>query len=333
MAQISFRRLEQDDLPRMFTWLSRPHVRKWYAPQPTSFAELLARYGPRTEEGSVVQSFIIEVDGADAGYIQAYSIDEFPEYERSLQCEKGVVGLDLFLGDDWRTRHGLGPKVIARFVDELLFGRYGATACVAGPHEGDEAAIRAFEKAGFRRWKSVTNERGERECVMRLDRDAQDFRIETIDLIDADACVAFRRQMYAASFGSEEGLEDELGPEAETYLADLRAKLAQIPEGNVHLWHGEQIVGQLEMRLIEQEPHLGYVSLICVLPGFRGKGLGRLLHEHAAEVCRRRDKRLMRLSVTLTNVPAIMFYRKLGWAMAGTRPNREPMAVMEFPLS
>jgi ribosomal protein S18 acetylase RimI-like enzyme len=332
MRELLFRELAEDDLPRLFDWLGRPHVRKWYAPQPTSFAEVLARYGPRTTEGSAVKAFIIQADGADAGYIQTYSIDEFPEYESSLGCEKGVVGIDLFIGDDWRTRHGLGSQAIRRFVDEVVFGRYGALACVAGAPEGNAAAIRAFEKAGFQRWKAVVNERGERECVLRLDRDTVGLRIEPIDLIDTPTCVRFRREMYEASFGTTDGLEDEMGPGDETYLADLRAKIAQVPEGNVHAWHGEEIVGQLEMRLVEHEPHLGYVSLIYVPPEWRGRGVGRRLHEHAVQVCRQRDKRAMRLSVSFTNVPALMFYRRLGWEMVGSRPNKEPMAIMEFQL-
>ena len=64
MREVFFRELAADDFPLLFTWLARPHVKKWYAPQPSSFAEVLARYGPRTEEGSAVKAFIIHADGA-----------------------------------------------------------------------------------------------------------------------------------------------------------------------------------------------------------------------------------------------------------------------------
>ncbi|MGZ5067805.1 MAG: GNAT family N-acetyltransferase, partial [Usitatibacter sp.] len=249
-ARIAFRRLAEEDLQQLFLWLLEPHVVRGYAPAPGSFMEFVAKYGPRTEPGNVVEAYVFSVGGADAGYIQAYSIDEFPEYERQLGCEKGVVGLDLFLGDQWNTHHGLGSHVIRRFVDDMLFGHYGAVACVAGPNDGNLASIRAFEKAGFRRWKTITNEHGEKECVLRRERDELPYRIEPIDLIDTDVCVRFRRDMYIASFGSDEGLEEEMGEENELYLADLRAKIAQIPEGNAHLWHADAILGQLEMRLV-----------------------------------------------------------------------------------
>jgi aminoglycoside 6'-N-acetyltransferase len=170
-GMIDFRRLVEGDLVVLFRWLGRAHVKRWYAPEPTSFAEVAAKYGPRTAQDNVVKAFMIMSGGAEVGYIQTYSIDAFPEYERQLGCEKGVAGVDLFLGDEWNTGHGLGTRVIRRFVEEMAFGRYGAVACLAGPNEGNEGAIRAFEKAGLRRWKVVANERGEKECVLRRERD------------------------------------------------------------------------------------------------------------------------------------------------------------------
>jgi ribosomal protein S18 acetylase RimI-like enzyme len=199
--------------------------------------------------------------------------------------------------------------------------------------EGNLAAVRAFEKAGFTRWKMVTNEKAEKECVLRLERDEAGFRVVTIDLLDSDTCAAFHRAMYVESFGTEEGLDQEMGVDDAVYLRQLRRKIAQFPEGNAHVWHAERIVGQLEMRLVQHEPHVGYVSLIYVIPELRGRGVGRLLHEHAAAMSRSRGMRLMRLSVSTTNVGAMMFYRKLGWTVMGHRPNLRPMAVMEFALA
>ena len=333
MAEIAFRRLAEDDLQRLYDWLGRPHVRKWYATPPGSFAEVVARYGPRTEDGNAVKAFIFSVGGEDLGYIQTYAIEDFAEYESLLRCDKGVLGMDLFIGEELETRRGLGPRVIRKFVDEIVFGTYGALACVAGPAEGNRASIQAFGKAGFAYWKTVANENGEREHVMRLDRDRTGYRLETIDLLDADTCVRFRRDMYVTSFGTNEGLEREMGVNNAVYLRELRRRIGEFPEGNAHAWHGERIVGQLEMRLVQHEPHVGYVSLVYVIPEYRRRGVGHVLHEHAAAVCRERGMRLMRLSVATSNVPAMVFYRKLGWSVVGQRPNTQPMAIMEFALS
>ena len=40
-----------------------------------------------------------------------------------------------------------------------------------------------------------------------------------------------------------------MGADNAMYLEHLRARIAEMPEGNMHLWHGDRIVGQTEMRL------------------------------------------------------------------------------------
>lgn len=170
MGEIAFRPLGADDLQQVFLWLVRPHVTKWYAPAPSSFAEVIAKYRPRTEAGSAVRAFVVTLAGADVGYIQTYPIDLFPEYAGELGCGAGTAGVDLFIGDPWRMNHGLGSAVARRFVDEVVFVQGGIDTCVAGPSEGNAAAIRAFEKAGFTRWKRVKGSGAEPECVMRCER-------------------------------------------------------------------------------------------------------------------------------------------------------------------
>ena len=160
------------------------------------------------------------------------------------------------------------------------------------------------------------------------------YEIAPIDLArDVQACIDFRRDMYVTSFGTTQGLEAEMGEGNGTYLEALRGKIAQLPEGNVHLWEDGRIVGQAEMRFIDESPDVGYVSLIYLVPRRRGRGLARLLHDHAATVFRARGMRFMRLSVCHSNGRAIASYRKLGWTAAGERAHpMRPMLVMEFAL-
>ena len=331
MGAIAFRALGAGDLQQVFLWLGRSHVSKWYAPAPSSFAEVVAKYGPRTEEGNVVRAFVVTLDGTDVGYIQTYPIARFPEYAAQLGSGAGVAGMDLFLADSWRMNHGLGSSVVRRFVDDVVFAQSGVETCVAGPSEGNAASIRAFEKAGFTRWKQVKTGASEPECVLRRDRVAADFRLAPIDLArHAAECIAFRRDAYVASFGTPEGIETEMGEGNARYLESLTARIAEVPEGNAHLWSGERIVGQTEMRLVEGDPRVGYVNLFYLLPEFRGRGLGRMLHQHAVAVFIAVGRRTLRLSVSTRNAAAIAFYRKLGWVSVGTRPNREPMEIMEF---
>ncbi|MGZ5066738.1 MAG: GNAT family N-acetyltransferase [Usitatibacter sp.] len=170
LPAIAFRRLGPDDLQQVFLWLLQPHVARNYAPVPSSFMEVVAKYGPRTQDDNVVKAYVFSVDGRDAGYIQAYDLASFPDYAVQVGAGPGVACVDLLIGEEGLTGWGLGSRVVRQFVEEVVFARREVSACIAGPAEGDRASVRAFEKAGFARWKTVRAEGGASECVMRRDR-------------------------------------------------------------------------------------------------------------------------------------------------------------------
>jgi len=134
---IEFRPLEAADLPLLRTWLEREHVRRWWRePIEEELAqELEGRY-------------IIVVDGQAAGLIQTYD---------------GEV--DLLIGEEELTGHGLGPQVLAKFVDEIV----ATDVAFAHVEEGNRRSWRAFEKAGFVHVRDV-EEDGRPHRLMRLDR-------------------------------------------------------------------------------------------------------------------------------------------------------------------
>jgi RimJ/RimL family protein N-acetyltransferase len=333
MPRIEFRRFGPDDLQQVFLWLLRPHVVRGYAPAPDSFMEMVAKFGPRTRDDNAVRAFMICVDGHDAGYIQAYDVAAFDDYAAMTGAGAGTACIDFFIGEDADLGRGLAGRVIDRFLNEVVFADPAVQACIAGPGEGNKEAIRALEKAGFRRWKMVRIKEGqEAECVMRRDRDAQGLRIAPIDLArDSAACIAFRRDSFFESFGTHDGVEAEMGADGGLYLEKLGKRMSEVPEGNSHLWHGDRIIGQTEMRLSD-EPGMGYVNLFYLVPEWRGKGLGRLLHEHAVQVFAARGLRGIRLSVSHTNEHAMRFYRRLGWKRVGFRANKETMEILELAL-
>jgi len=172
MGRIGFRSLDADDMQQLFLWLLRPHVTKWYAPAPSSFAEVVAKYRPRTAPGNVVRAFVIELEGASIGYIQTYAVRDFPDYAEALGLGDGVAAVDVFIGEEPLVNRGFGPAAVERFVEEVVFADAAVRTCVASPAEGNAASIRAFEKAGFVQWKTIRLEGAEPECVLRKDRAA-----------------------------------------------------------------------------------------------------------------------------------------------------------------
>ena len=150
----------------MFLWLIRPHVTKWYAPSPTSFAETVAKYGPRTQEGNAVEAFIVTLDGADVGYIQTYAIDIFPDYRERLDCEKGAAGVDLFIGEEQLLNRA--------WLAVLRRSSTRWSSAPALPHSRGPAKatgfVRAFERRGSRAGRRCawTDDRVNASCACRV---------------------------------------------------------------------------------------------------------------------------------------------------------------------
>ncbi|MDP9252028.1 MAG: acetyltransferase [Chloroflexota bacterium] len=94
--------------------------------------------------------FVIELDGRPLGLIQSYRIDEDAEYAAMVALDRPAIGIDLFIGEPDLIGHGHGPALIRTFLRSVAFPRYGVDLCAIGPARSNVAAIRAYEKAGFR---------------------------------------------------------------------------------------------------------------------------------------------------------------------------------------
>ncbi len=106
-----------------------PEVARWWDVPDADF--------PWDEPGS--DRWTIVLDGAVAGLIQCWEETE-PRYRHA--------GLDLFL-DPARHGRGIGTAAVARLVRHLIEDR-GHHRITIDPAVDNAAAIRAYEKAGFR---------------------------------------------------------------------------------------------------------------------------------------------------------------------------------------
>jgi ribosomal protein S18 acetylase RimI-like enzyme len=151
---------------------------------------------------------------------------------------------------------------------------------------------------------------------------------KTIDLdTHASVCIAFRRDSYICSFG-EDGFFQEDGSDGVQYIEWLRLHINKFPDGYVHAWHGDKIVGQMEMQILE-EPRHGYVNLFYLVEEMRGTGVSEELQEYAMDFMRRHRVQIAQLSVSPTNARALAFYHKHGWRDLGLRPGRDNVNLME----
>ena len=143
----------------------------------------------------------------------------------------------------------------------------------------------------------------------------------------ASVCVAFRRDSFMCSFG-EDGFFNEAGPGGMQYIERLRLRITKFPDGYVHAWLGDKIVGQMEMQILE-EPRRGYVNLFYLVKEMRGAGVSGELQGYAMDFMRWHGVRIAQLSVGPTNARALAFYRKHSWRDLGLRPGRDNVKLME----
>jgi aminoglycoside 6'-N-acetyltransferase len=89
-----------------------------------------------------------------------------------------AIGIDLFIGDVELIGKGHGPALIRAFLRDVAFPRYRIELCVIGPTRSNAAAIRAYEKAGFRFLKTYLepDSREHEHYLMELTRAQLDAR-------------------------------------------------------------------------------------------------------------------------------------------------------------
>jgi GNAT superfamily N-acetyltransferase len=130
--------------------------------------------------------------------------------------------------------------------------------------------------------------------------------------VDRDGPAAYARYRDAArlSLGSERAGDRRL-----PYLASLRDRCAEYPDGHLLALLGDDVVGQLELQVPYGLP-AGYVNLFYVAPRWRRLGFGRRMHERALAYFRSWDASTVDLHVGPANRPAVEFYRALGYRLA-----------------
>ena len=163
---IEFEPLRKEHLSLLREWLARPHVRPWWR---DSIDDSIREYEQAIAGLDPSDHYLIVVDERPIGLIETYAVSDHPEWEAIVQVGEGVAGVDLLIGEADLTGRGLGPRILADFVERVAFARPDTLACVAAVDEENRRSWRAFEKAGFSYDRDVEEE-GHPHRLMRLDR-------------------------------------------------------------------------------------------------------------------------------------------------------------------
>jgi aminoglycoside 6'-N-acetyltransferase len=147
-GEIAFRPVTGADYPRLLGWLRAPHVREWWGDP----EEELALIRDMVEGRDSTRPYIIELDGAPAGYIQVWFVgdnqDQAGEYPWVAELPLDAVGVDLTIGEPALLSRGIGSAALGLFVRRLR--AEGRRTIVIDPDPANARAVRAYRKAGFR---------------------------------------------------------------------------------------------------------------------------------------------------------------------------------------
>jgi aminoglycoside 6'-N-acetyltransferase len=131
--RVLLRPLMLDDVPALLEIQAQPGVARWWG-EPTE-----ADLREKADGTEGVVPFAIEHDGKLVGLIQFHE-EEDPMYRHA--------GIDLFLSEQFHGQ-GLGTDAVRRLARYLIRER-GHHRITIDPAADNTAAIRAYEKSGFR---------------------------------------------------------------------------------------------------------------------------------------------------------------------------------------
>lgn len=155
--QITFNPLREDDLELLHQWFQVPHVKEWYTRGETyTLNEIREKYLPRIKEPDFIPNYIINLDVDPIGYIQLYHLNHsLPEgvdnYTHPLFSKfkpEEIAGIDLFIADEKILRQGISSKILNRFIEVFIAGKF--KAAVVDPLKRNTNAVSFFEKNGFK---------------------------------------------------------------------------------------------------------------------------------------------------------------------------------------
>ncbi len=133
-TQVMLRLMTEDDVEPLNTILAHPEIARWWGHYDA------ARVRSELLESLSTVVYAILVDDQVVGSIQ-YTEEPAPDYRHA--------GLDLFLSIEHHGK-GLGSDSVRTIARHLVHDR-GHHRLVIDPQLGNEAAVRCYERVGFRK--------------------------------------------------------------------------------------------------------------------------------------------------------------------------------------
>lgn len=177
--QISFRKLQSEDMSLMYKWLNEPHVHEWYdKDKDNSLTEVAKRYDPKIHGEEPTDCYIVLYEDQPVGYIQTYMVNNWPEFGEYVGYDDHTASIDLFIGEISFLGKGFGSLLLKKFLKEIVFSNSKVTTCIIGPEPANKRGIHSYEKVGFKYVKTV-QVGGEPDPTYIMELKKEDFNKQT----------------------------------------------------------------------------------------------------------------------------------------------------------
>ena len=137
--------LTKADLPFLDRWLREPHVMQWWDSVDTALPKIAQRLDNPL---STTTAYLMIETQQPIGYLQIYHANG-DDFWAGMDLPKDTFGLDMFIGEPSAKGRTLGPRFLRMMRDHMFLNPRTARLHI-DPDPANHAAIRAYEKAGFR---------------------------------------------------------------------------------------------------------------------------------------------------------------------------------------
>jgi aminoglycoside 6'-N-acetyltransferase len=159
---IVFTALRIEDLPVISRWLKLPHISMWWGDPEAELDGIAAHLiDPH------VAPFLAREGSRPIGYMHVYHANPDP-FWAGHDLPRETFGLDMFLGETDVIGRGMGTRLVQLVLRRLLSLPETARVQV-DPAPDNAAAVRVYEKAGFRQIAPIATPDGA-ALYMAIDR-------------------------------------------------------------------------------------------------------------------------------------------------------------------
>jgi aminoglycoside 6'-N-acetyltransferase len=237
MSEFSFRALQEEDLSLLHGWLNQEHLRPFYQRTKVDLDSVVARYRPRLAPSSPTHCHLALLDGHPVGNLQCYRNADHSEYAAVIGTTDGV-SVDFFLGQTDLVGRGLGRKMLAAYLNQIVAVLYPDQARVYVCHTmANVRAIRCSHAVGFRHLRDVVED-GAPSVLMVFERAAsldtgaprrlQSFQVSLKAwILDQDRVLFVRERAtgYWEIPGGRIDVGEEHTPQPDVLARELREEL------------------------------------------------------------------------------------------------------------